>query len=80
MQHFKVEPKSLLNIEAFRIERVLDFDPSFLDDDPDAHKHDTSVVSCSAKFEGELNVYKLEEWVSQLVQEIGANLYRFVST
>jgi G3E family GTPase len=70
---------SLLNIEAFQLERVLDFDPLFLESDPDSHQHDTSVVSCSAKFEGELNVHKLQEWVSTLVQDLGANLYRCVA-
>ena len=32
-QYSKVSPKELLNIEAFNLKRVLDFEPDFLADD-----------------------------------------------
>lgn len=35
--HSKVSPKELLNIRAFDLKRVLDFDPEFLDPDQVGH-------------------------------------------
>lgn len=35
--HSKVTPKELLNIRAFDLKRVLDFDPEFLDPDQVSH-------------------------------------------
>ena len=35
--HSKVSPKELLNIRAFDLKRVLDFDPEFLDPDQVSH-------------------------------------------
>lgn len=32
-QYSKVNPKELLNIDAFNLKRVLDFEPDFLSDD-----------------------------------------------
>ena len=43
-----MDPLSLLNIGAFEIERVLDFDPRFLEeDDDDHHDHEHTGDDCS---------------------------------
>ena len=43
-------------------------DPEFLDTDAE-HEHDSRVTSVSSKFEGELNVNKLEGWIGRLMQD-----------
>lgn len=72
----KIPPQELLDIGAFDLKRVLDFDPEFLGDDQE-HQHDTSVVSTSCKIEGELNIEMMTRWIERLIQEDGANLYRY---
>lgn len=74
--HSRISSKELLNVGAFDLKRVLDFEPDFLSDDQE-HQHDTSVVSTSVKMEGELNVEMLNTWISRLITEDGANLYRY---
>jgi G3E family GTPase len=71
-----ISPKELLNVGAFELKRVLDFDPEFLGDSQD-HQHDSSVVSTSCKLEGELNIEMLSRWIERLITEDGANLYRY---
>jgi G3E family GTPase len=72
----KVSPKELLNVKAFSLERVLDFDPEFLDPDQE-HMHDSSVVSTAFKLDGELNVEMMSRWIQRLISEDGANLFRY---
>jgi len=72
----KVNPKDVLNLKAFELDRVLDFDPEFLAEDQE-HLHDQSVGSVAVKTEGEVNIKLLQSWISRLIKEDGANLYRY---
>mmetsp|Transcript_11671 Transcript_11671/g.17876 ORF Transcript_11671/g.17876 Transcript_11671/m.17876 type:complete len:396 (-) Transcript_11671:107-1294(-) len=74
--HSKVSPKELLNIRAFDLKRVLDFDPEFLDPDQE-HEHDSTVSSVSCRIKGNVNQHMLSRWIGRLIQEDGANLYRY---
>jgi len=74
--HAEVSPKELLNINAFELKRVLDFDPEFLGDDQE-HQHDASVTSVSCRIKGNVNQAMLSKWIGRLIQEDGANLYRY---
>lgn len=75
-EHANVSPKDLLNIGAFELKRVLDFDPDFLDEDAE-HEHDSSVTSVSCRIKGNVNQMMLSRWIGRLIQEDGANLYRY---
>ena len=75
-QHAKVEPKQLLNIQAFELARVLDFDPEFLGEDQE-HQHDETVTSVSCRIKGNVNEEMLSQWITRLISEDGANLYRY---
>lgn len=72
----KVEAKELLNLGAFDLKRILDFEPEFLDDKQE-HQHDTSIVSTSFKLIGNCNIELLNRWIQYLLTEDGANLYRY---
>jgi len=75
-QHSKVEPKDLIGISAFKLEKTLEMDPEFLNTEGE-HEHDPRVSSTSTKFEGFLNVKKLNMWISDIIQTMGANLFRY---
>lgn len=77
-QYSRVDPKQLLKLSAFDLQRVLDMDPGFLDASPDDHVHDDTVSSVAWSFPGlELNVNKLEQWIGGLMQDLGAELFRY---
>jgi len=74
----KVDPKELLNISAFSLERVLEKEPVFLQSDGTDHVHDETVSSVSFKLPGlELNVNKLNIWIASLMRELGTELFRY---
>jgi len=73
----KVDWKKLLGVSAFDIKRVLDFEPEFLTNLDEEHKHDATVTSVSVKFEGELLTMALENWIQKLLVTKGADLFRY---
>ena len=75
-QNSLIDPENLINIGAFDLERTLEMDPEFLDTDAE-HEHDQRVTSVSSKFEGELNVNKLEGWIGRLMQDKAEDLFRY---
>ncbi|CAL53506.1 Cobalamin (vitamin B12) biosynthesis CobW-like,C-terminal [Ostreococcus tauri] len=75
-EHSKVDPKHLIGINSFSLEKTLKMDPEFLNTEGE-HEHDPSVSSTSAKFEGYLNINKLESWISDIIQTMGADLFRY---
>ena len=75
-QNSIINPKELINIGAFDLEKTLEMDPEFLDTEAE-HEHDDRVTSTSMKFEGELNVNKLERYIGNLMREHGENLFRY---
>jgi len=77
--HSQLDPKRLLNINSFSLDRVLEMDPGFLEADGSDHVHDDSVSSVAWKFPGlELNVNRLQRWIGLTIQqELGQDLYRY---
>ena len=71
-----IDPKELINIGSFDLQRTLVMDPEFLDTDAE-HEHDARVTSTSSKFEGELNVNKLQNWIGDLMRTKGEDLFRY---
>merc|ERR1712137_709946 len=77
--HSQIDPKRLLGIDSFSLDRVLEMDPGFLEADGADHVHDDSVSSVAWKFPGmELNVNRLQRWIGLTIQqELGQDLYRY---
>lgn len=75
-EHSKVEPTKLVGIEAFKLERVVEMDPEFLDEDAE-HEHDPSVSSTSCKFLGYLNLAQLLDFIGVIMRSVGQDLYRY---
>ena len=75
-QNSIIDPSELIGIGAFDLSKTLEMDPEFLDTDAE-HEHDEKVTSTSSKFEGELNVNKLERWIGELMQTKAEDLFRY---
>merc|ERR1712137_689786 len=75
----QIDPKRLLGMDSFSLDRVLEMDPGFLEADGADHVHDDSVSSVAWKFPGlELNVNRLQRWIGLTIQqELGQDLYRY---
>merc|ERR1711972_1152408 len=66
-QQSVVDWKRLLGVGAFDVQRVLEFEPEFLTNLDEEHKHDETVTSVSVKFEGELLAKAMQDWIGRLV-------------
>jgi len=75
-EHGVIDPKELIGIGSFDLKRTLEMDPEFLDIDAE-HEHDQRVTSISSKFEGSLNVNKLNRWIGKIIDEKGTDLFRY---
>jgi G3E family GTPase len=72
----EIDLNLILGIGSFDLERVLQMDAEFLDDGKE-HKHDQTVSSVGFNFEGEMNIQKLQNWITTLLQVKGTDLYRY---
>lgn len=75
-KYSKVDPQKLLNIGAFDVDRVVEMDPEFLNTDGD-HQHDLSISSTSVRFEGELNMRQLLQWIRKTIITKSQDLCRY---
>ncbi|KAJ1616316.1 cobalamin synthesis protein/P47K family protein [Pavlovales sp. CCMP2436] len=73
-QNANVPIDTVLGVHAFDLDRILGIDPSFLEES--THEHDQSVTSIGFTQEGDLNMDKLNAWISKLLQERGKEIYR----
>ena len=72
--HAKVDLPSLLNVGAFDLARVLEHEPTFLDEGE--HQHDLSVSSVGIEIDGEFDNDKLNAWLCQLLRTKGTDIFR----
>jgi len=73
-QDAQVEMDSILGVGAFDLSRALEIDPNFLGED--AHEHDETVGSVAISESGALNFERLNNWVSELLRNQGADIFR----
>ena len=66
--------ESILGVKAFDLDRALEVDPDFLNED--AHEHDDEVYSFAIVEEKPLDSDKLSAWVSDLLQTKGPDIFR----
>lgn len=75
-QNCNVDLKDLLGIHTFDVSRKLEIDPHFLEEHHH-HHHDDNVSSVAFREEKPLDMEKVDQWMSYLVQEKGENLLRY---
>ncbi len=66
--------ESILGVKAFDLDRALQVDPEFLNED--AHEHDESVYSFAIVEDQPLDEDKLSTWVTDLLQTKGPDIFR----
>jgi G3E family GTPase len=69
-----LEMDALLGIGAFDLNQALQIDPNFLSET--AHEHDETVGSVAIVESGEVDGDKLNTWLSYLLQNQGADIFR----
>ncbi|MXZ86515.1 MAG: GTP-binding protein [Acidimicrobiia bacterium] len=74
-QHGKVDLDAILEVGAFSLDRVLADDPEFLDPDAE-HQHDLTVTSVGIEVDGDLDIDRLNEWMGELLQTKGTDIFR----
>ena len=70
-----VDLDKILAIKAFDLKGVLEIEPDFLNDNE--HQHDLTVTSVGIVFEGDLNRFKLEKWIDEILLTKGTDLFRY---
>ncbi len=70
----ELEMDALLGVNAFDLDRALEIDPDFLSED--AHEHDESVYSIALVEKGQLDGDKLNQWLGNLLQTQGPDIFR----
>ena len=70
----ELEMDALLGVRAFDLNRALEIDPEFLNET--AHEHDETVGCVALVESGELDLQKLNDWLSYLLQTQGTDIFR----
>ena len=73
-QNSDIDMDSVLGVKAFDLEQALEIEPELLGED--AHEHDESVFSFAIVESGEVNLEKLNTWLTELLQTQGPNIFR----
>jgi G3E family GTPase len=72
--HARIDLDRILGVGAFDLGKVLEMDPTFLQQTE--HLHDTSVTSVGIELEGDLDPERLNAWISRLLREKGVDIFR----
>ncbi|WP_036482068.1 GTP-binding protein [Myxosarcina sp. GI1] len=73
-QNSAIAMDSVLGVKAFDLEQALEIEPELLVED--AHEHDESVGSFAIVEPGEVDLEKLNKWLTELLQTQGPNIFR----
>ncbi len=73
-QNAELGMDALLGVQAFDLNRALEIDPDFLGED--AHEHDESVYSVALVEAGAVDGDKLNQWLGELLQTQGPDIFR----
>lgn len=73
-QNTELELDALLGVQAFDLNRALAIDPNFLGEE--THEHDETVSSVALVESGSLNFDKLQDWIGELLQTQGTDIFR----
>jgi hypothetical protein len=64
-----------MNIQSFNLDRILEFDPAFLEDTE--HQHDQSISSVGFRFPEPINLSAFQMLIDRLILERGPDLLRY---
>jgi len=70
-----VDLDKILEIKSFDLNEILKLEPDFLSDKE--HQHDQTISSVGIQFEGDINRFKLEQWITEILYTKGNDLFRY---
>ncbi|MEZ2227440.1 GTP-binding protein [Microcoleus sp.] len=70
----EIEMSALLGVKAFDLNRALEIEPDFLGEHE--HEHDDTVTSIAIQESGAVDGNKFSDWISQLLQTKGPDIFR----
>lgn len=73
-QYANIPMDQILGVEAFKLEKALEIDPEFLNEED--HEHDDSIFSFTITDSREIDLEKLNQWLGNLLQTQGPNIFR----
>jgi len=73
-RHAEIEMSALLGVKAFDLNRALEIEPDFLGEHE--HEHDDTVTSVAIQESGAVDGNKFSDWISQLLQTKGPDIFR----
>jgi G3E family GTPase len=73
-RHSVIEMDRILNVGGFNLDRAQEVDPHFLHGHH--HHHHSDVAAVGIEMPGDLSAKKLNDWMSTLLQEKGADIFR----
>ncbi len=71
----EAELNAVLGLDAFNLDRIMEFEPDFLESDH-AHDHDDDITSISFVSETPLDIEKFQKWFGKLLQTRGQDILR----
>merc|ERR1719446_65350 len=71
----EVDMGFIMGIQAFSLDKILEKEDGFLDDNQD-HEHDDRVASVGVDVAGSVDQGKLNDWIGWLLKEKGVDLFR----
>jgi G3E family GTPase len=74
-QNSDIAMADILGVKAFDLDRTLEIEPGFLTDDH-AHEHDEAITSIALQESAPIDNQKLHDWISQLLQTRGPDIFR----
>jgi len=71
----EIDLDRIIGIQGFDLKSILELEPDFLTDTE--HQHDKSISSVGLTFPGEINRYKLDRWIDEILEKKGNDLFRY---
>jgi G3E family GTPase len=71
-----VSMDKILGVNGFSLDRVLQINPHFLEDEAHEHEHDAEVYSVGITIPGDLDEKKLNNWLRDLLMHEGPDIFR----
>ena len=72
----QVDLGEVLEVGAFDLDRALEVDPGFMERDGHDHHH-SPIAAIGLRVDGDLDGARFDAWLSELLQEIGPDVFRF---
>ena len=74
--HSGVDLAEILDQGSFDLQKLLELEPGFLEEDPEDHEHDDTITSVSLTCEEPIDARRFSEWMRTLIREQGTDIFR----